>query len=850
MNFDYTNISNTYLDESIYQFGKVKKKKNESFFNALQSLKKIQQRKELVKSKTNNRGTTTYIDNNKENINPNLGINNNKKLNLDAKTPRNNNQFALAQNLSKKKSHFKKSPSHVITINKGNLVFNIEKSATKSILEFSEESIELQRRETFFHENKHSTEIFNRDKLFKLKTTSLGHNKFNSMVGGILYQESKFDDALKAKSYPYSNLLNNDLLSNRNEKDEKNNEKDKDQERQNTYKANKSSTCYNTNQRKSSKSSKSIKNEDFKIRNFSENLCDLDQEVEIPIRKRKDYGYSTQKSNSLSNSERDNSVSKIPKSNQIIESLKLVNNKLLTTKEDSKDSEIYIENDFAQLESDFNKFNLKFRETNLQQNTNLNNENNKNPNVFHWLNDSKNQPRLEIRYKRLSESKKSESQSEQNFATFGNNISVKIKSSSKGKEKDRNQSASNKLQSSKNNQTNKPELNNKALNDLDNYSMEREISFISENLEEDEFCKLGFENGNFNINQSNNDHVDKKIHDNNILNANPKIKHHHKQSSNFNFFNSNKLNEISSIEKSFHTPEKTTVVKEESRTKNNSKNKSYKNLRKNLNFMNMSLSYQTNKTNESFYTNKSKSQKGFVCMDQSRIINTTNKKTISTKNNLSKPNTHSNSKASIIINKAFLVKNEDDKPEVFSNISIDIEKDALLTFEQDYTQLDKEAKETKLEDTFFEINEEEFQPTPVFDIEFVQNLIDADNFYNPKYYSLINKVRFSDYFGYNSEGFRTIRAQTVDWMMEISEDFGFKRDTYHIAANYLDRYLEKSLFIVPRESLKLLASTCLLIASKIEEIQIPRAEEYSNVTENEFTVEELINLETNVIQVG
>jgi len=44
-----------------------------------------------------------------------------------------------------------------------------------------------------------------------------------------------------------------------------------------------------------------------------------------------------------------------------------------------------------------------------------------------------------------------------------------------------------------------------------------------------------------------------------------------------------------------------------------------------------------------------------------------------------------------------------------------------------------------------------------------------------------------------------MRAILVDWMMEVSEEFGLKRETYHIAINLVDRYLSNSLHIKKRD---------------------------------------------------
>ena len=36
-----------------------------------------------------------------------------------------------------------------------------------------------------------------------------------------------------------------------------------------------------------------------------------------------------------------------------------------------------------------------------------------------------------------------------------------------------------------------------------------------------------------------------------------------------------------------------------------------------------------------------------------------------------------------------------------------------------------------------------------------------------------------------------MRAMLVDWMIEVTSEFGLKRETFYLALNYLDRYVGK-----------------------------------------------------------
>ncbi|MCQ2820546.1 MAG: hypothetical protein MJ252_25050, partial [archaeon] len=86
-----------------------------------------------------------------------------------------------------------------------------------------------------------------------------------------------------------------------------------------------------------------------------------------------------------------------------------------------------------------------------------------------------------------------------------------------------------------------------------------------------------------------------------------------------------------------------------------------------------------------------------------------------------------------------------------------------------------------------------------------------------------------------------------DWIMQISEEFAFKRDTFHYCINYIKRYLFLSKNL-KKERLQLVAITALSIAAKIEEVQIPKLSEYSNSTENAFSIEEIVDCEKEVLK--
>lgn len=60
-----------------------------------------------------------------------------------------------------------------------------------------------------------------------------------------------------------------------------------------------------------------------------------------------------------------------------------------------------------------------------------------------------------------------------------------------------------------------------------------------------------------------------------------------------------------------------------------------------------------------------------------------------------------------------------------------------------------------------------------------------------------------------------MRAQTLDWMMSLSEEIDMKRETLHLAVLYLDAYLVR--VVITKAELQLAAIACIILAFKLEQ---------------------------------
>ncbi|KAK7351412.1 hypothetical protein VNO77_10854 [Canavalia gladiata] len=91
----------------------------------------------------------------------------------------------------------------------------------------------------------------------------------------------------------------------------------------------------------------------------------------------------------------------------------------------------------------------------------------------------------------------------------------------------------------------------------------------------------------------------------------------------------------------------------------------------------------------------------------------------------------------------------------------------------------------------------------------------------------------------------SMRGILVDWLVEVSEEYKLVPDTLYLTVNLIDRYLSSR--FIQKQRLQLLGVTCMLIASKYEEICAPRVEEFCLITDNTYTKEEVLKMESEVL---
>lgn len=90
-----------------------------------------------------------------------------------------------------------------------------------------------------------------------------------------------------------------------------------------------------------------------------------------------------------------------------------------------------------------------------------------------------------------------------------------------------------------------------------------------------------------------------------------------------------------------------------------------------------------------------------------------------------------------------------------------------------------------------------------------------------------------------------MRALLVDWLIQVHIKFELLPQTLYLTVNILDRFLEAK--IVTRRKLQLVGCASMLAASKYEEIYAPECSDFVSMSDNAFTVDELLDMESLVL---
>lgn len=91
-----------------------------------------------------------------------------------------------------------------------------------------------------------------------------------------------------------------------------------------------------------------------------------------------------------------------------------------------------------------------------------------------------------------------------------------------------------------------------------------------------------------------------------------------------------------------------------------------------------------------------------------------------------------------------------------------------------------------------------------------------------------------------------MRSILVDWLVEVHLKFKLGAETLFLTISLLDRYLKVR--SVKRAKLQLVGVTCMLIASKFEEIYAPEVRDFVNITDKAYTKQDILDTEVSILK--
>ena len=105
-----------------------------------------------------------------------------------------------------------------------------------------------------------------------------------------------------------------------------------------------------------------------------------------------------------------------------------------------------------------------------------------------------------------------------------------------------------------------------------------------------------------------------------------------------------------------------------------------------------------------------------------------------------------------------------------------------------------------------------------------------------------HRYMVGDYLGLQADITSNMTGILMDWLVEVAEEYHLTNQTLHLAKLYIDRFL--NLIKVSRSKLQLVGVSGMLIASKFEEIFPPGVDDFVYISDNTFTRQQVIEMET------
>ena len=108
-----------------------------------------------------------------------------------------------------------------------------------------------------------------------------------------------------------------------------------------------------------------------------------------------------------------------------------------------------------------------------------------------------------------------------------------------------------------------------------------------------------------------------------------------------------------------------------------------------------------------------------------------------------------------------------------------------------------------------------------------------------------HESRVFDYIDFQPEINEKMRAILVDWLIEVHNKFELMPETLYLTINIVDRYLATK--SVARKELQLVGISSMLLASKYEEIWAPEVNDFTKISDNAYTNQQVLVMEKKIL---
>ena len=192
--------------------------------------------------------------------------------------------------------------------------------------------------------------------------------------------------------------------------------------------------------------------------------------------------------------------------------------------------------------------------------------------------------------------------------------------------------------------------------------------------------------------------------------------------------------------------------------------------------------------------------------------------------------------------------------------NLDYNFDININYSSRESQIHKLKKYNEIKDIIFvnknnKSKNKKKEKIKYFDILKIENNIQIPKEYmNKIYYNLLKeedegitpKAKYN-YMKQQKEINEQMRSILIDWIIDVHFKFGFTDETLFMTVSIIDRYL--SVNQISRGKLQLLGVTALMISCKHEEIDLPKVDDFTYITDNAYMKDEVLKMENNVLKI-